>query len=635
MNRLNPLNIWLKRRPTDRRDGARGFLTRLRTDVRGNTLAIMGASLVPLLGFTGASVDMARLYVVKVRLQQACDAGVLAGRKFMTSNVLDSASKDKADNFFQNNFRQGWFQTKAVEFKPLATADGQLEATAKTIVPLSIMKFFGGTEVQLETSCQARLDVADVDIMFVLDTTGSMSCVPSAAANCVGATQTYTRPDGTTGYHAQEASGSKMQGLRDSVLSFYDTLAAAADPSTHIRYGFVTYTSTVNVGYQVAEVNSGYLVDSWSYQSRVFKDEVKHPNVADVVDKPAVNQASCTAMHNVRTPETGWVGSNQTWVTATRVTTSWASGVCTRTTRTLVPRYDYKPVTYDTSQFKSGTTVNDPTKPWTATAKWQGCIEERNTTASASFNQSALPPDLNPDLVPSDDATRWRPLWPDVTYSRRPPSSGNLPTNQTSEYDYSYSSLNDWYFNYASPNLQGAGASSCGKAAQRLKVMDRKGVSDYVNAADFKPLGGTYHDVGMIWGARMIAPNGIFKADTSAWPNRNPPNRHVIFMTDGNMAPATYIYGLYGNEQLDQRVTGTDISKQLARHNARFVAACNAAKARNITVWVVAFSSATSLTQEMKDCSSPGKAYYASDTAALKDAFTKIAQQIAELRISK
>src|ERR1700761_862916 len=88
-----------------------GFMTRLRSDVSGNTIAIMAAALIPLAALAGSGVDTARLYVVKVRLQQACDAGVLAGRKFMTDGsgtTLDDTATAQANAFFSNNFKSGW-----------------------------------------------------------------------------------------------------------------------------------------------------------------------------------------------------------------------------------------------------------------------------------------------------------------------------------------------------------------------------------------------------------------------------------------------------------------------------------------------------------------------------------------------
>jgi len=87
-----------------------GFLSRLRRDVRGNTLAFMAALLVPLAALSGSAIDVARMYAVKTRLQQACDAGALAGRKSMTSaGDLDTSATGPAQSFFKNNFQNGWF----------------------------------------------------------------------------------------------------------------------------------------------------------------------------------------------------------------------------------------------------------------------------------------------------------------------------------------------------------------------------------------------------------------------------------------------------------------------------------------------------------------------------------------------
>lgn len=69
-----------------------------------------------LAGFCGCAVDAARVYVVNSRLQQACDAGALAGRRAMvdtstTNTVLDPTATSQAQTFFANNFRSGWFGT--------------------------------------------------------------------------------------------------------------------------------------------------------------------------------------------------------------------------------------------------------------------------------------------------------------------------------------------------------------------------------------------------------------------------------------------------------------------------------------------------------------------------------------------
>src|SRR5690606_18595018 len=158
------------------------------------------------------------------------------------------------------------------------------------------------------------------------------------------------------------------------------------------------------------------------------------------------------------------------------------------------------------------------------TSRWQGCIEERDTTASASFNPSSLPPDLDPDLAPTSDATKWRPMWPDIIY-RRGTNTGTV--------DYTNSTMQSNSGDGGSLEPMGneyrlrLGYVSCGKEAQRLRAMTRTEVSGFVNHPDFVPIGGTYHDVGMIWGLRFISPSGPFAADTAAWPGRNQAMRSI------------------------------------------------------------------------------------------------------------
>jgi len=613
-----------------------GFLSRLRRDVRGNTLALMAAMLIPLAALSGSAVDLSRLYAVKTRLQQACDAGALAGRKMMTDSTgstLDATAASAAQAFFANNFRAGWFKTNSVSFTPTKTADNQVAGTATATVPMTIMTMFGASSRAVTVTCEARYDVADADIMFVLDTTGSMACT-TADDPCGAGAASYTRPDGTTGYYDIEESGSKLSGLRAAVMSFYDTLAATADASTHIRYGFVPYTSTVNVGYLLP---SSALVAKWNYQSRKPVDVNNgSPTVTTYSGETA---ASCSA-RATRTPATGYTNTG----TASVATPTFNSTTlkCAVSVQPVKVQWIYGPVAMDVSQYIAGNTVIDPTKIGNVnSSKWQGCVEERNTAVGAnSYDINSLPDDLDPDKAPLADVdasglptasdTRWRPMWPDVIYYR----GGSLAAFQDTHADNNpLNGDNSSYPNTNSVAYLKAGYITCGKPAQRLAVMSRTDVSNYVNATDFKAIGGTYHDTGMIWGTRLISPNGIFASDTAAWPGRQAPNRFIVFMTDGQMSPNQSIYGMYGMEQYDQRVTGGTFSNDTGYHNARFLAECSAAKARNITVFVVGFGQ--TLNSQLKACASPGQAYYASDNAGLKTAFQKIAQQVAMLRISK
>ena len=635
-----------------KREKARTLFGRLRSDVRGNTLAMMAIALIPMSALAGSGIDMARLYVVKVRLQQACDAGVLAGRKFMTDTggtTLDTNATTQANNFFNNNLKSGWMTTNTVVFTPTKTSDNQVSATASAVVPMTIMKMFAQPDVTISVTCIARYDVADTDILFVLDTTGSMACAPadsdSACSSYVGAagTTSYTRPSdtsyampgyaGTTGWGVVEKSNSRIEALRQAVLSFYDSFAANADPSTKVRYGFVTYTSAVNMGKALSSLNSSYLLGgsgsatNYNYQSRkVTADYVISTNSVNNTK----TQAQCTG--STRTPTTALTYNTSSQ--ATLVSYVWTTGspnVCKTKTDTLGPQYTYKQYPWDVSQFVAGNAVTDPTRVDGSTTRWQGCVEERIDPTSSGqtvFNTNALPKDIDPDFVPNSDATRWAPHWTDVEYGRN--GYGSRADDTTNGDDDSAAP------NYAGDARVKAGYSTCGKPVRRLTTWTRSDIYNYVYAADFKPLGGTYHDTGMIWGTRLMSPTGLFANDTAAWPNRNPPNRVIVFMTDGDMAPNPYVYSMYGTEYFDKRVGNGDTSTSGLTnfHNARFLAACSAAKARNIDVWTVAIDSAPN--SQLQSCATTtAQALATTSGSGLSAAFATIAQHLAMLRLTK
>lgn len=646
----------------------RGFLSALARDVRGNTLAIMAMFLVPLAGLVGSAVDVSRLYVVKARLQQACDAGALAGRKFMVDPgpTLDSNATTQAGLFFANNFKKdnpaagtlGFMNTSSVTFTPTRTADNQVAGTASASVPMTITKMFGTSAITLNVVCQARFDVADTDIMFVLDTTGSMACLPGGSDSCGTGTSTYVRTSasggvpgyaGTTGVATNElyqngVNVSRIEALRKAVLSFYDTFAANADPSTKVRYGFVTYSSSVNVGQAILDKSSSYLVgsggssDTANYQSRhVYADYVSSTVVNN--SNNGKSQSNCNS--SVRTPNAP-LTYNVSTGTATRVYDYWTSSrygsSCSTRTDTIIPQYEYKQLAWDVSALVAGSTITDPTKVKGQTTSWIGCVETKvDSPGASSFTVTNLPSELNPDLIPAKNAggstdTRWWPHLQDLEYVR---------SNWSTATDYSNGDDPSNNPNYGvdpkvsnSTSLRNSGYVTCGKPAKRLGVMSRTDISSYLYANDFVPMGGTYHDTGMIWGTRLISPTGAWASDTAAWPNRNTPNRVIIFLTDGDMAPNDQIYGMYGVESFDQRVAGSSGSNLTDLHNARFLAECAAAKARNIDVWTV--SIAPSANAQLTACATTSaQALATTDGGGLSTAFANIAKRLAMLRLTR
>jgi Flp pilus assembly protein TadG len=648
-----------------------GFLGRLARDARGNTLAIIGAALVPLAGMIGSGVDMSRAYMAKTRLQSACDAAALAGRRVMQNDTLNATVTNEAIRFFNFNFPQRLYNTAT--FTPSVTrpSTGTVRVTASTTIPTSIMKIFGFTSLPLNVTCDASLNFVNTDIMLVLDTTGSMD-------NDVN--DNYTTND----------SARKITALRDAVMALYDQLAPTATQlqaaGMRLRYGVVPYSSTVNVGALIRSVNASYLADSVTYQSRQVNYNTLNSNSSSVgpyweyytttapyytqtlSQASSITQGNCLNFMN-NLPFTGFSatptnptsggpppattmvssfpddgaatqGGSGEWGFTGAPDTSGTNQSCRRRRTDTTTTYNFvytddvfRPVTYDTSVFKLGTGVtlasaDNGTTPtsgtWsrqtlpaaatgesTTTSTWNGCIEERDTTSvitgSSGFGIPSNAFDLDINRIPTNDATRWKPMWADVVYRRTAGSAS------------------------ATSGTAMAGAA-CPLAAARLTAWTRAAMQNYVNLLN--PEGNTYHDIGMIWGARMLSSGGIF-ADSPDNFNGMPVSRHIIFMTDGQLAPACNTYTAYGVEQNDMRVTGSgSCPNQYDRHLQRFRMICNAAKSLNISIWVIAFG--TTLSGDMEQCASnANQASTAADRATLIARFQQIGSQIGALRLTQ
>jgi hypothetical protein len=326
------------------------------------------------------------------------------------------------------------------------------------------------------------------------------------------------------------------------------------------------------------------------------------------------------------------ISANWNYQSRQVATASITSSVCSTLKGTYVSKtgictyFKYLQRSYDTSSFVTGAAVDtapligteDSTgyTPTTQTANWVtwgGCIEERQTVQMAS-TATSIPAgayDLNVDLVPYDDSTRWKPYWPDVEY--------------TSYKDNIYS--NDPY----KPQF------ACPAPAAMMQSWSRAALSTYLDT--MQPDGGTYHDNGMMWGARWDSANGIFGANNPDTYNSMPVKKYIIFMTDGLFDTGySTLYSGYGVEQLDGRVTpggnSSDENDQLARHKQRFVLLCSKAKSMGYSVWVIGF--ATSLDATLTNCAStPSQASTSSNQAALLAKFVEIGKNIGALRLTQ
>lgn len=627
---------------------APGLLRKLLRDRRGNTFVIVTAALIPLLALVGGGIDMGRSYVSETRLQQACDAGVLSARKALgskvvTTGVVPTEVSTIGNRFFNVNFPAGAFGTKNRSFTMTMLADYSITGRATVDVPTTVMRIFGDTNVPVAVNCQAKLNISNTDVMMVLDTTGSMNETNAGD----------TQP--------------KIAILRQVVKSFHAQLEASKTPGVRMRYGFVPYATNVNVGYLL---KSGWMTDKWDYEGRESKDtgavqmvtKYKYTYTAMSGTKTAIASYSAAACPGDTATYTmiayGSGAGYEVWDTraiGNAYACAYSDGHYTVTGthydnyvyRTLkqangtetkqVYKWQYKSMSIDVSGFKD----SNPDKPYKGGSVWvrmmgdpvptpdwmsatfNGCIEERDTYEIGDYANVNLSKalDLDIDLVPSTSkpATQWRPMLQEISFLRAwKPTGGSWsksPVMTTDNYLQAY--------NY--------GLSACPSPAHKLATMTATEVANYVDS--LVVAGSTYHDIGMIWGGRLLSPTGIFASENGDV-GAIPTSRHMIFLTDGLTAPLDLSYGTYGVEPLSNRRWSSSSKFTLTQTvENRFTFACNEVKKRNITVWVIGFG--TTMNEMLKTCAGDGHWFQADNATQLNTAFDTIAKSMGDLRIIK
>lgn len=614
---------------------SRGFLTRLRHNQAGNTLAIVAAAVIPLAGLIGGGVDMSRAYMARARLQQACDAAALAGRRAMTGASMSASDIAEARKFFDFNFRQGTFGTAAftptIRSKPNETTT--VEVTAATSIPTSIMRIFGYETMALSVNCDSRFDIGNTDVMLVLDTTGSMNA-------------------------------SRMSALRKAVKDFYDTLGPGNNSTGRIRYGFVPYSGTVNVGYLLPKsaLVGGTAGDTWDYQTRrqtyyfntasttttcyrkYNSSQCRSTRAAAENDSGSNRSLSqCQNWGNTSTSVSGnypntvtkiaytpesWnnttpfpsSGNNNRSCVRKEVTTTHATGTTGGTGWTSMG-WEYGQFPLMVSDYVKGIQVPNPAQT-SGNSTWAGCIEERGTISTINAASALTVPadayDLQIDTAATSTQTRWRPYWPDAVFNRTSSTNGS-----------SLSSLNS-----ACPSSARKLMSYASRDSAPTEDSSLSSFNSYIDGLTAN--GYTFHDIGMIWGARLLSPTGLFAAENASAPNGFTISRHLIFMTDGEMNANSSAYSAWGLQKLDGREAPTSTNNLTSVHNRRLDIICDAAKRQGYTVWVIAFAESSGYSTQVQNCaSSANHRALAMDADELSETFTNIARNIGGLRLSQ
>lgn len=92
----------------------------------------------------------------------------------MLTETLTNEAREKGEAFFDQNYSEGLFGTEDLS-RNLTATDGVVSGSATGTLPATIMGMFGFGDYQISVTCKADINIANTDIMFVIDTTGSMA----------------------------------------------------------------------------------------------------------------------------------------------------------------------------------------------------------------------------------------------------------------------------------------------------------------------------------------------------------------------------------------------------------------------------------------------------------------------------
>ncbi len=158
---------------TNEAAGKAGLLSRIAAfwnDRRGNVAMMFGLAAIPFFAFGGLAVDYSRAMMVKNRLSSALDATALAvaGQTGQTETQLRAS----ANAYFLANYPDSELGTPSA--LQITFADRQITISASATVDTLIMGLIGYNTMTVQAEAEVKKSSNSLEIAMVLDVTGSM-----------------------------------------------------------------------------------------------------------------------------------------------------------------------------------------------------------------------------------------------------------------------------------------------------------------------------------------------------------------------------------------------------------------------------------------------------------------------------
>ena len=582
-------------------------LGRLARRREGNIAILFALSAIPLVIGSGIAIDTVRAYTVKTRLGAALDAAALAVGSEV--NQTQSSLTTYMNNYFAANYPASALggATATVTAVPsnsnLTASQVTFQATAT--VPMTFMQLVGIPNITVSATAQIKR-TAGLEVVLVLDNTGSMLCGPQDGAPNYSASLCAQNVVSSDTACANSANYSRICALINAATSFVNTLTSAMTTAQQLYIGVVPYVTTVNVGGafctgatscthittdscsgDFTNDRGGLITEPVIIKGNTTRNSNIVSNVAAFASAvpgglqvgmaisavsgssipsgttiTAISGSQLTLSQNASASGSGtqfyigYVGNTTsgstvvksispaispssnlpvgTVLTGSSLPSSGSAAVqalnsttqvtlcqAATATSTATPLWLNTAVTYDTTH--TGTTQN-----------WMGCVVEptssdENSGVSGVISASATDPDTSePTSWPN-----WYPFW----WTWGGSGNNNWPTvqAQTNTTEVQGNVTQDWD-TFAGPNQ--------GCPVPLLPLTDvttttgKNQVLSTIQSMWPRDAGGTQVHIGMIWGWRVISPNGPFApvnghplsyadASNTGW------KKVIVLMTDG------------------------------------------------------------------------------------------------------
>lgn len=618
----------------------RRFRSGLLRDQTGATLPLMAAAMIPILAGIGTAVDLGRVYLVKSQMQAAVDAAALAGAR--SFNVDDNTTADRDEQvktYFRENFPDGYLGS-GDRIVPTASFTitnnvNRTTVTASRALPMALMQIFGFAPHQISVTAVAEGQPRPLEVMVVLDNTGSMA---------------QTMGDGNT----------RIAAIKTAMNDFIEVLHQGATVRNELAMGFINYTHTTNVGALLTEAGvpiqqlDGYTSNLSAYPERSEGLEwggcvAIDQTVVDVDAVPTNFPAGAFDIIKTLPGETGGApfvrpylyppnadnksGKTGYYATSSKVpadylTTPGDLAVDATPEQNTNNHYRLVPAASNALAVADNL-ASSPAYRRTFFNQYIGLNYNNDPTDDVIIKSDGTNFATGTAGTLSQTGTNWK-----VKYSRIPnigvtsTSNANYVwMNPTINYGYT-PATRTWELNVGSPNWQ------CPAPALKLAYGQQKSTyTDYIRDAlkPIKPAYGTIHQLGMLWGYRLLTRADIFT-------RTNPiagetPIRALVFMTDGEALGRTNVNWDSGlGAPRDKIVSNTaTLDALLAQSMRRFAKICQKAKDDSIKVYIV---SLVSDAPEFTACA--GRNYIRTNNQAeIKRAFSDIAADLVDLHLTQ